>query len=301
MPGWSPEVAVVGPWQGITLVPDTGQPRFASLSLNAGLVGDDGVLDVALTFDRPIDDAVEVLCAGRSQTLHAAPDGAFAGRMILPEVAPWWPHVLGEPSLHAVRLRIGERIIDAGRVGFRTLAVDRGEDGKGFGLVINGVPLFCRGASWTPPDPVAPGCGDPRPLLELARDAGMTMIRLTGTLGAESLAFHRACDELGLLVWHDLPFANFDYPAEHPEFRALLEREVHHLLGRLSGSPSLAVVCGGSEMAQQATMLGLKPDQATMPFFEERLPELVATLAPQATCLPHTPWGGALPSSPTRA
>ncbi len=42
-------------------------------------------------------------------------------------------------------------------------------------------------------------------------------------------------------------------------------------------------------------MLGLKPDQAAMPFFEEHLPQLVAELAPQAAYVPHTPWGGALP------
>jgi beta-mannosidase len=294
MPGWSPDVAVVGPWQGVTLVPES-VARVRSLRLNARIEGSDGVLEVAVTFDQPVDGAVTVICSGLALALHEGPEGRFGGRMILPGVAPWWPHSLGEPSLHPVHLQIGTRIIHAGQVGFRTLTVDRGADGKGFGLVVNGVPVFCRGASWTPPDPVAPGGTDPRPLLQLARDAGMTMIRLTGTLGPESLAFHQACDELGLLVWHDLPFANFDYPTEDPEFRALAEQEVSHLLGRLAGSPSLAVVCGGSEMAQQATMLGLKPDQAAMPFFETRLPELVATLAPQAAYVPHTPWGGALP------
>ncbi len=295
MPGWSPEVAVVGPWQGVTVVPGSDAARVASLALHARLDGDTGILDVAVSFDREVTSPVEVLCAGRSQALHPGENNAHAGRLLAPDVAPWWPNGLGEPAMHGVQLRIGDRIIDAGRVGFRTLAIDRGPDGLSFGLVINGVAVFCRGASWTPPDPTAPGVADPRPLLELARDAGMTMIRLTGTLGAESLAFHAACDDLGLLVWHDLPFANFDYPTEDPAFRALVEREVSHLLGRLAGSPSLAVVCGGSEMAQQATMMGLKPDQAAMPFFETRLPELVATLAPQATYMPHTPWAGALP------
>ncbi|MCZ8314730.1 glycoside hydrolase family 2 protein [Phreatobacter sp.] len=295
MPGWSPEVAVIGPWQDVLVLPETGAARLVSLRLHAQLVGGDGVLDVAVTFDRPVDSAVEVLCAGRSEALHPGDDNAHAGRLLVADVAPWWPNGLGEPAMHGVQLRIGGRIIDEGCVGFRTLAVDRSPDGQGFGLVINGVPVFCRGASWTPPDPAAPGVADPRPLLKLARDAGMTMIRLSGTMGPESLAFHSACDELGLLVWHDLPFANFDYPTEDPAFRALVEAEVQHLLGRLAGSPSLAVVCGGSEMAQQATMLGLKPDQAAMPFFEARLPELVADLAPQAAYVPHTPWGGALP------
>lgn len=295
MPGWSPEVAVVGPWQDVHLLPDSGCARLASLRLHASLEGSDGVLDITVSFDGPVNDAVQVLCAGRSQALHPGEDNIYAGRLLVPHVSPWWPNGLGKAVTHNVQLRIGDRLIEAGRVGFRTLTVDRGPDGGGFGLVVNGVPMFCRGASWTPPDPAAPGIADPRPLLELARDAGMTMIRLSGTMGPESLAFHAACDELGLLVWHDLPFANFDYPTEDPAFRALVTAEVKYLLDRLAGSPSLAVVCGGSEMAQQATMLGLKPDQSAMPFFEEHLPQLVADLAPQAAYVPHTPWGGALP------
>jgi len=295
MPGWSPDVAVVGPWQPVHLVKRGPGPRITDTRLAAVLAGTDGVLDIAVAFDGPPGAPVEVLCGGHAQALHDGGDGRFSGRMILPGIAPWWPHTHGTPSLHEVALRIGDRRIDLGRTGFRSLSIDRGADGRGFGLLVNGAAVFCRGASWMPADPAAPGKGDPRALLSLARDAGMNMIRISGTATPESRAFHDICDELGLLVWHDLPFANFDYPGDDAAFRALAEDEARHLLGRLQGSPSLAVVCGGSEMAQQATMLGLKPGQAAMPLFEEALPAVVAAVAPQAAYLPHTPWGGALP------
>ncbi|MGU9981934.1 glycosyl hydrolase 2 galactose-binding domain-containing protein [Phreatobacter sp. HK31-P] len=295
MPGWSPEVAVVGPWQGVSLIHHDTGPRLDTLTLAARLDGEDGVLDISVRFAGSVDAAVEVTCAGHAHALHPGPDGIQAGRMVLPGIAPWWPHTHGEPALHAVSLRIGTRNIDLGRVGFRALDIDRSPDGKGFALRINSERIFCRGASWMPQDPVSPGKTDPRPLLTLARDAGMNMIRISGTTSPESRAFHEACDALGLLVWHDLPFANFDYPADDPAFRCEVEAEACSLLGRLQGSPSLAIVCGGSEMAQQATMLGLKPAQAAMPLFETVLPDIVAVVAPQAVYVPHTPWGGPLP------
>ncbi|MDP3548544.1 MAG: glycoside hydrolase family 2 protein, partial [Phreatobacter sp.] len=295
MPGWSPDVCIVGPWQPVTLVHRGTGPRLVDLRLAARLEGTDGILDVTAAFDVAPAGPVEVTCAGHAHTLHPGADGTHSGRLVLPDIAPWWPHTHGEPALHAAALRLGDRLMDLGRVGFRSLTIDRGDDGKGFAVVINGARIFCRGASWMPVDPVSPAKADPLPRLELARDAGMNMIRISGTATPESRAFHDACDALGILVWHDLPFANFDYPGDDLAFRAEVEAETRSLLGRLQGSPSLVVVCGGSEMAQQATMLGLKPAQAAMPLFETVLPAIATDLAPQAAYVPHTPWGGPLP------
>lgn len=294
MPGWSPDVAIVGPWQPVTLRHGAGRGPV-DLRLTARLEAGAGVLDVALRLEAPSASRVDILCAGQALMLVQNEDGLHSGQLVLPGIAPWWPHTHGEPALHTVQLRIGERLLDCGSVGFRSLALDPGPDGNGFALVINGERIFCRGACWMPPDPVSPGGGDPVPLLTLARDAGMNMIRLSGTATPESRAFHAACDRLGILVWHDLPFANFDYPGDDPAFRTAVAAETRSLLGRLQGSPSLAVVCGGSEIAQQAAMLGLRPEQATMPLFEEVLAAVSAAVAPQAIYLPHTPWGGPLP------
>lgn len=295
MPGWSPAVALVGPWKPVVRMPLDGPVDPGAVRLTPRL--DDGIatLDASVSVLREPEAAVELICAGHAHELHRVGDHAFAGRMIVEAAQPWWPHTHGTPHLYDVALRIGDRVIDLGRTGFRSLAVDPGTDGRGFGLVVNGEPLFCRGACFMPADPVAPASADPRPLLDLACKAGMNMLRLSGTMPPQGQAFHDACDERGILVWQDLPFANFDYPADEPDFLALVESETRQLLGRLETSPSLAVVCGGSEIAQQATMLGLRPDQAGSALFDTLVPRLVAEAAPQAVHVPHTPWGGPLP------
>jgi beta-mannosidase len=59
---------------------------------------------------------------------------------------------------------MGDQTVEVGRVGFRTVEVDR-TDGA-FRMAVNGVEVFCRGACWWPVDPVGftPGttsCGPP--------------------------------------------------------------------------------------------------------------------------------------------
>ena len=91
----------------------------------------------------------------------------------------------------------------------------------------------------------------------------MNMVRVGGTMAYESDAFYDLCDELGILVWQDFMFANMDYPWQDPAFAQTALLEAAQLLERLQSRPSLAVVCGSSEVDQQAAMLGLPPDRAS--------------------------------------
>ena len=187
------------------------------LRLRPRLDGADGVLAVRARL-RELDgeevNAVEVELSGPSGT-HSAPlaltrDAAglvAEGELTVPAVATWWPHTHGEPALHDVELSAtresGALAIDAGRVGFRTLAAGAGADhdveADGLDLHVNGVRVFARGAVWTPVDAIglAPPDAELRAALEQVRDAGMNMVRVPGTGAYESEAFHDLCDELG--------------------------------------------------------------------------------------------------------
>jgi beta-mannosidase len=114
----------------------------------------------------------------------------------------------------------------------------------------------------------------------------------------EGEEFYELCDRLGILVWQDFMFANLDYPESDEQFMNGVRREVTHVLRGLGKRPSLAVLCGGSEVAQQVAMLGLDPQLAYGPLYGELLPSLVKQAAVEAPYVPSTPWGGDLPFRP---
>jgi beta-mannosidase len=333
-PGFAPDPAAVGPWRAVRLV-RRRTVVVEELALHPRLEGDGpdaaGLLSAHVllrSLDRGPIAAVELELEGPSGTHRAelaltadetgtgtpaGNEGATVlarGTLRVPAVARWWPHTHGRPCLHEVRLIVrtatGAVTARAGRIGFRTLSAgaraNHDVEVDGLDLHVNGVRVFARGAVWTPADPVglAPARAALRTVLERARDAGMNMLRIPGTSAYESSAFHDLCDELGLLVWQDFMFANLDYPLADERFRASVEREVTEQLGALAGRPSLAVLCGNSEIEQQVAMLGLDPALGRGVLFGELLPRLIAEAQSDAIYVPSAPCGGALPFRPDR-
>ncbi|MEA2757753.1 MAG: beta-mannosidase, partial [Methylobacteriaceae bacterium] len=120
-------------------------------------------------------------------------------------------------------------------------------------------------------------------------------LRVGGTMVYESDAFFDLCDELGILVWHDFQFANFDYPIGDPGFRDLVEQEARAFVDRTQASPALAVLCGGSEVHQQAAMMGVPEKSWRSPLFDEILPAITREMRPDCAYVENSPSGGALP------
>jgi beta-mannosidase len=319
IPGFSNGPAVVGPWRQIRLERRRGL-AIDDLSTRTRIDGSDGILEVRMAYRR-LDDApvgrVEVSADGPTgryvgdlrTTQPADIRGVASGELRIPDVARWWPHTHGAPSRYMVSLTAataaGTTTIDAGRVGFRTLAPgatpDHEVDRDGLFLHVNGVPVFARGALWTPGDAVTLSATPERLRtdLELVRDAGMNIVRLPGFGMYEQPVFHDLCDELGILVWQDLMFASMDYPFDDPDFARVVAREVTDVARRLADRPSTAVICGGSEVLQQIAMLGLDLDLLRLPFYHEVAPRLIEEAGSNAIYVPGAP-SGDMPLRPDR-
>ena len=308
-PGWSPPAAAVGPWREIELV-ERSRVEVSSLRLNSRVDGQRGMITLRCELTpigaTRIDSArleleregvthhVALVATETDATLHDA-------TLIVPDAVLWWPHTHGEPALYAARIvvdmgrGVDPVVIDLGRLGFRTLTLDT--LGGNFALRVNGVAVFCRGACWTPLDVVSLRASAPeaRAALEQVRDAGMNMLRLSGTMIYEDEPFFDACDALGILVWQDFMFANMDYPADDAAFNASVREEAAQQLARWQARPSLAVLCGNSEAEQQAAMWGSPRDSWSQPLFERELAELAAAWCPDVPYWPSSAHGGAFP------
>lgn len=218
------------------------------------------------------------------------------------DAALWWTHDLGDPALYEVEVTLteGERVLDSvhDRVGLRTIEVDRTpqpEGGRLFQFVLNGVPTFARGANWLPASMFV-GSVTPehhRRLVELARDGGMTMLRVWGGGIYELDSFYRATDECGVLVWQDFMFACIDYPSQDPGLQREVTLEAEYQVRRLRNRASMALWCGNNEaqLLHGLTYQNYEPGNWGWDFYHRILPDTVAALDPTATYWPGSPWG----------
>jgi beta-mannosidase len=306
IPAWTPAVPVVGPW-GPVLLESVFRADVSDVSIRTSVEG--GVRG-RVTFTakvRPLDNLP--LTAARLRVGDATAELSIRGDRIegdriegevtIDDPPRWWPHTHGEPALLDCRLELDlgdERVaMGCGRVGFRQITLDTARGSVRF--LVNGTPVFCRGAVWTPLDILRLRAtpGPLRAALTQLRDAGANMVRVGGTMTYESDEFYALCDELGLMVWQDFMFANMDYPVGDAAFRAEAEAEASYQVTRLAQHPCIAAWCGGSEVAQQAAMQGLGAEAWGGELFEKVLPAIVERHLPGTPYFPSSPWGGALP------
>ena len=218
----------------------------------------------------------------------------------------WWTHDLGEPTLYELQVALldGEEEVDsrAKSVGIRTLGLDQSPDPaepgtRFFRFVLNGIPIFARGADWIPADSFVGAIPEERyeRLLASAKEANMNMLRVWGGGIYEHDAFYDLCDRLGILVWQDFMFACATYPEEPPAFVAEIEAEARYQVLRLRSHPCLALWCGNNE--NQWIHDRMHPDKLDnrVPgalYYDEVLPQAVDDLDGQTAYWPGSPYGG---------
>ena len=96
----------------------------------------------------------------------------------------------------------------------------------------------------------------------------------------ESATFHDLCDELGMLVWQDLMFANLDYPYD----QLPVADEVGALVDVVGGRPSLAVVCGGGRRSSSRWRCSASIRRSAARRCRRGCPRLDAIDVPNAPC-----------------
>ncbi|MGO9437468.1 MAG: beta-mannosidase [Terracidiphilus sp.] len=166
----------------------------------------------------------------------------------------WYPAGYGEQPLYefTAHISIAGQTADKRitKTGLRSIVLDRHPDqwGRSFQFVVNGIPVFAKGADVIPFDsfPNRVTTANYRRILESARDANMNMIRHWGGGYYETDEFYQICDELGIMVWQDLMFGNDWQPGTY-NFKLTIEAEAEDQVRRLRNHPSIVIWCGNNE------------------------------------------------------
>jgi beta-mannosidase len=167
----------------------------------------------------------------------------------------WYPAGYGSQSMYSFHVQVAtggkEQDSKTVRTGLRSIQLRREKDqwGRSFSLVVNGIPIFAKGADVIPFDsfPNRVTIDQYRSILGSARDANMNMIRLWGGGYYESEDFYNLCDELGLMVWQDFMFASSWYPGDY-DWKHNVEAEATYQVDRLRNHPSVTLWSGNNEV-----------------------------------------------------
>lgn len=324
---WGPDVTTCGIWKPIRIegwaharieavrpLVTEASPEKAVIDLHVDLERAD---DSATTLHATLSDpAGKALCALDLETTTA--------RIEVDTPQLWWPIGRGRQPLYTLDVQLlssGGATLDRWRrrIGLRTCALDTTPDAEPVGepvpddqgqrmtLLVNGKPIYCKGANWIPDDlfPHRITAERYRKTVQQARDANMNMLRVWGGGLFEQDAFYEACDELGVMVWQDFLFACSGYP-EADEYAQNVEREVRQNVARLASHPSLVLWNGNNECIMGYYLWGgywqrLRDDPAIpwgKRYFFDMLPTVLGELDPSRPYWPASPFSGEFERQP---
>ena len=259
-----------------------------------------------------LDVQAEISGNGSSCSLSAVlihPDGSEqtidmslgkAGSFEIKEPRLWWPNGLGERPLYTLKVRLMKdgKIIDETekRIGLRTIELDRSgdEDGEQFRFIVNGVPIFAKGADWIPPDQFVTRFtrDDMEFYISECSKAHFNMLRVWGGGYYGTEDFYDMCDRYGILVWQDFMFACNLYPFDDEVFLENCRMEIRDNVRRLRHRASLALWCGNNEIEALTFFIRDPMLKVNMEFFHSTLPAWTAEDDPVTPYWPGSPSSG---------
>ncbi len=190
-------------------------------------------------------------------------------------------------------------------IGLRTIELIRepDADGKGesFKFRVNSQDTYIKGANWIPNSsfPARISVEQLNTRIRQAKNAGFNMLRIWGGGLYESEDFYTLCDNLGILVWQDFPYACAYHP-DTGEYADAARAEATAAVRRIRNHPCLALWCGNNEN-QMMYHDGWSPRPPRLlgeHLYNEILPALVAAEDPKTPYWPGSPFGGANPNDP---
>lgn len=308
---WGPQLPDMGIWRDLYIMA-WNTARIEDVYFSQEHRSDAVIVstDVSLILYRQQSLSLEVRVTGPDGTVEAVGVVAAASHnrisMTIENPKIWWPSGFGSQPLYNVTVSIidqtkTENLFDSKEytIGLRTITVRNEADkfGKSFEFVVNGVPIFAKGANYIPEDNVIVRVSREKTetLIKDCIEANFNMIRVWGGGYYPNKDFYELCDQYGLIVWQDHMFACSVYELTE-EFRHSIAKEVTDNVKRLRHHASLGIWCGNNEVESAWIDWGwpdnpkLKNDYLII--FEEIFVRLMKELDPNTFYWPSSPSSG---------
>lgn len=289
---WGPDLVTAGIWRPVRLH-TWSTARIVAARPVTRVSGSDGGVDLHLDLTGVVQDTV-VTAVINGHSVTAPGSASMTMRLEAGQVDRWWPRGHGEQPLYDLDVTLSDssgRCLDrwSARLGFRTVRLDP----DNFTFVVNDRPVFVKGANWIPDDAFPHRVTSYAPRLAQAQEAGVNLLRVWGGGIYEADGFYAECDARGIMTWQDFLFACACYSEEEP-LRSEVIAEARDNITRLMTHPSLVLWNGGNENLWGHVDWGWAPrlDGQTwgLGYYEEILPQLVASLDPGRPYTPGSPW-----------
>ncbi len=263
---WGPQLPPIGIWKDLRLEAYTAA-RLEQVHLRQHHENGNVTVEARVTVQRwsesPLVAEVRVSAPdGAVSEEHAVIAASGEATVNVPITRPqlWWPNGYGDQPLYQVQIALRRSDSSANlpldsrtlQIGLRTIELRQQDDqwGRSFVLVVNGMPIFAKGANWIPADSFPTRITNEH-LEGLIRSAVAThqnVLRVWGGGFYEEERFYDLCDRYGILVWQEFIFSCSVYPLDDPEFIENVRVESIQNIRRLRHRTSLALWCGNNEM-----------------------------------------------------
>ena len=306
---WGPSFATCGIWQNVEII---GYDLFVIDNVHIDqkeVRTNSAKIEIIIDISSEIDSEVKLVIVEPKSKINISKSVSLKkGKnsfhrsidIINPEL--WWPNGHGGQDMYEFEIHLKKdeyqdlKKIKTGLRDFK-VQIEKDSNGTSFSFIVNGKPIFSKGANWIPGDSFTTRMtkDNYKILLKNAVNANMNTVRVWGGGIYESEYFYDLCDELGLIVWQDFMFACSLYPGDD-DFLESVKKEAEYQIIRLRNHPSIALWCGNNEIAVAWHNWGWKEKYPKSVFFKdyknlfhELLPKLCHSLDKSRLYWPSSP------------
>lgn len=220
------------------------------------------------------------------------------GKFVIENPRLWWTHDISQTSkqpLYTVVLKNNEMTVER-KIGLRSIKLNQSKDeyGYNFQFVLNGEPVFSKGACVIPFAAIPEDADNSKIdyYLDLCIKSNFNMIRIWGGGEYASDYLLNRCDELGILIWQDFCYACLMYPFYEPDFYENCIDEAVFNVKRTEHHPCLALWCGNNELEAMFSYLPKNSQimKSYVDFFYNKLPQNIKGIT-DIDYIPTSPLG----------